>query len=188
VRCPSADTFKRETALPLTRIPCGNQNQDTSFSRGTATGPSGILAVRGVSGLATGLGARRLGASFAGTCVMVTTADFFCSAHRSRWAAAIRSRASAGSARLRDFSGFRDFRASELEAPAPLGVFGVTDCSIRVRASRRRAISASRAAMICSVSTHYQHTIGQLPADGSDHAAGRVHSRESESAQFRMRF
>ncbi|MFL6303406.1 MAG: hypothetical protein ACJ72H_07680, partial [Candidatus Sulfotelmatobacter sp.] len=73
-------------------------------------GPSGILAVRGVSGLAIGFGARRLGASFAGTRVMATTADFFCSAHRLRWAAAIRSRASTGSARFQIGRAWLDVR------------------------------------------------------------------------------
>jgi hypothetical protein len=134
--------------LPLEILLYGNY--DTNFSRGTATGPSGMLAVSGVSGFATGFGARRLGASFAGTRVMATTAGFFCSAQRFRWAAAIRSRAAADNLRVFDLLAF------EIEVPGR-EPFGLADCAIRVRASCRRAISASMAAMICSVSTPSKH-------------------------------
>ena len=81
------------------------------MSAATAIVPLGTLAVSGVSQFATGFGARRLGASFAGTRVMVTTVGFLCSAQRFRWAAAIRSRA-AGE-RLRFFG----FNSLEMETP-----------------------------------------------------------------------
>jgi hypothetical protein len=67
--------------------------------------------VSGVSDFATGFGVRRLGASFGGTCVMVTVAGFFRSAQRFRWAAAIRSRAAADSLRVFDLLEF------EMEVP-----------------------------------------------------------------------